>query len=141
VNEFCRVLRKGGLFCALWNTRQIRGNPVLEDIENKILELKPDLTRVSSGSSGITSNLEQRLIECPLFGNVYYLRGHHTEYWSLERYIGAWRSVNDIQSQLGEQTFEEFIRFVKLRLSNIDFINVSYVTRAWVARKLLIDTV
>ena len=41
--EFNRVLRKGGLFCAIWNTRQIKGNNILEDIENKIIELKPNL--------------------------------------------------------------------------------------------------
>ena len=108
--EFNRVLRKGGLFCAIWNTRQIKGNKILEDIENMIFELEPNLVRVSSGSSGITTNLEKKLLECPYFQGVYYLHGYHTEYWPVDRYIGTWRSVSDVQTQLGPKKFEDFIR-------------------------------
>ena len=135
ISELNRVLKKDGWFFALWNTRQVKGSSILEDIENKIVELKPDLERVSSGASGITTSLEQKLIECPFFDEVTYIHGYHTEHWSLDRYIGAWRSVSDVQTQLGPNKFEEFIDSIKRKFSGLNEIEVKYKTRAWAARK------
>ena len=135
VSEFNRVLKKDGWFFVLWNTRQIKGNSILEDIENKIFELKPNLKRVSSGASGITNTLEQKLIECAYFDDTSYIQGYHTEHWSLDRYIGAWKSVNDIQTQLGPYKFEVLLDTIKHKFCGFDEIAVTYKTRAWAARK------
>ncbi|MFR9719291.1 class I SAM-dependent methyltransferase [Aeromonas diversa] len=132
--EFNRVLRDGGLFVALWNPRLIEKNPVLVDIENQLCKLKHDIERVSSGRSGITDTLADRLSESPYFDDVLYLEGRHCIRMSKERYMGAWRSVNDLQAQLGSQLFEDFLKYVEDKISELDVIEATYLTRAWVAK-------
>ena len=52
-----------------------------------------------------------------------------------DRYIGAWNSVNDLQVQLGESLFNEFIEFIKKKIENIEIIEATYLTRSWTVRK------
>ena len=101
--EFARVLRRGGRFVALWNPRLIEANPLLAETESYINVLRPDIKRVSSGRSGITEKLTELLSAHPDFDDVVYLEGRHTRTQTLEEYIGAWRSVNDVQTQLGPE--------------------------------------
>jgi hypothetical protein len=54
---------------------------------------------------------------------------------SKERYLGAWRSVNDLRVQLGPEKFDVFLEFVEKRLIGLDVIEATYLTRAWSARK------
>lgn len=46
------------------------------------------------------------------------------------------KSVNDLQAQLGQNRFKEFIDFVELKTASLKTIDVSYLTRAWTIRKL-----
>ena len=56
-----------------------------------------------------------------------------------EEYVGAWRSVNDIQSQLGEKNFRMFLDDVNNIVSKFASIPVCYLTRKpWVGSKELI---
>ena len=48
VREFSRILKPGGLFMALWNTRCYESNPLLAEIEGFLHKLVPDIKRVSS---------------------------------------------------------------------------------------------
>lgn len=134
LREFHRVLRPHGLFTALWNPRRIAGNPILEEIEAKIHALKPDLVRVSSGLSGITKVLQDLLVESRLFENIVYMEARHSLVMTPERYIGAWRSVNDLRVQLGPEAFDEFLGFVMRSTRSETCIETEYVTRAWSAR-------
>lgn len=133
-SEFARVLRPDGLFCALWNPRDVDASPVLAEIEAHLSRLKPDLVRKSSGRSGVTETLTRRLADTAHFGSVVYLESSHVIRMSIDRYITAWRSVNDVRVQLGDQTFEQFIDFVHDRLRSVEFVDARYVTRAWIAR-------
>ena len=54
---------------------------------------------------------------------------------STDRYIGAWRSVNDLRIQLGQDKFNIFLRFVEKKISNLNTIEATYLTRAWSARR------
>lgn len=134
--EFYRVLRPGGRFTALWNPRLVEVNPILVEIENHLNTLRKDIKRISSGRSGITENLTSRLWESPYFDDVVYVEGRHIIKMSRERYIGAWRSVNDLQVQLGPKAFENFMQFVELRIKNLSIIEATYWTRAWSARRI-----
>lgn len=135
VREFGRILKPGGYFCALWNTREIAGNALLEDIEARLKELVPTLKRVSSGRSEFTDALTKRLRDCQVFEDVVYLEGRHVEKQSPERYIGLWESVNDIRVQAGPEKFGQFIEYIREKTKNIEYIDAGYITRAWVARK------
>ncbi|MDA7756439.1 class I SAM-dependent methyltransferase [Opitutales bacterium] len=133
--EFHRVLRSNGRFTALWNPRLIEVNPMLLKIEEYLDTLNPNIKRVSSGRSGITENLTDKLWKSPFFEDVVYLEGRHVIMMPPERYLGAWKSVNDLQVQLGEDKFSKFLTFVEHTIHDSDFIEATYLTRAWSARK------
>lgn len=133
--EFHRLLRAGGRFTALWNPRLIEINPLLVEIEAHLDTLRPNIRRVSSGRSGITETLTEQLWSSPYFDDVVYLEGRHVIAMMPERYLGAWRSVNDLRVQLGLEKFEAFLAFVEQRICGLDVIEATYLTRAWSARR------
>jgi len=133
--EFARVLRPLGRFIALWNPRRVEANPLLVEIESYLTELCPELTRVSSGRSGVTATLAEVLRAHPFYDDVLYLEGEHVARQTPEHYLGAWRSVNDVQSQLGPERFARFLDRVAERIQELDFIETTYQTRAWTARR------
>ncbi len=134
-DEFHRILRPGGVFAALWNPRLIEANPLLAEIEAQIVRLKPGIQRISSGRSGITERLTDMLSAKPQFVEVIYLEGRHSVRQTPEQYIGAWRSVNDLQVQLGPQLFRQFLDFVEKHVAGCEAIETIYWTRAWAARR------
>lgn len=133
--EFHRLLRPGGRFTALWNPRLIDVNPLLVEIEAYLDTLRPNIKRVSSGRSGITETLTEQLWASPRFNDVVYLEGRHVIEMSTDRYLGAWRSVNDLRVQLGPDKFGSFLDFVEKRISGLKVIEATYLTRAWSARR------
>lgn len=135
VKEFHRILKPDGWFTALWNPRLIETNPILVEIEDYIKRELPQLQRVSSGRSGLTSTLTERLIQSEWFEDVVYVESRHVIQMNPERYIGIWRSVNDIQVNLGVEGFRKFIEFVQEKTKNCLTIESTYLTRAWFAKK------
>jgi ubiquinone/menaquinone biosynthesis C-methylase UbiE len=133
--EFHRILRPGGLFTALWNPRLLETNPILLDIEEHLKTLRPDIQRVSSGRSGITNSLCDNLLRSSYFEDVIYVEGRHQIQMTPSRYIGAWKSVNDLRVQLGPDKFNLFLSYVEKKVSGITTINATYLTRAWTARR------
>jgi ubiquinone/menaquinone biosynthesis C-methylase UbiE len=133
--EFHRVLRSGGRFTALWNPRLIEMNPLLVEIEAHLDTLRPNIKRISSGRSGITENLSDQLSVSPYFEDVVYMEGSHVIEMTPERYLGAWRSVNDLRVQLGPEKFAAFLAFVEQRIAGLKVIRANYLTRAWSARR------
>jgi ubiquinone/menaquinone biosynthesis C-methylase UbiE len=133
--EFHRILREGGLFTAVWNPRLIEVNPLLVEIEDYLNTFKTDIKRVSSGRSGITQILTDKLWASPYFTDVIYMEGRHVISMPVQRYMGAWRSVNDLRVQLGNENFNCFLDFVENRISGLDHIDATYLTRAWSAIK------
>lgn len=131
--EFHRVLRAGGRFTALWNPRLIEVNPLLVEIEAHLDTLRPNIKRVSSGRSGITESLTEQLWGSPYFEDVVYVEGRHVLEMTPDRYLGAWRSVNDLRVQLGPEKFGHFLTFVEHRIEGLGRIEATYLTRAWSA--------
>ncbi len=134
-DEFHRILRPAGVFAALWNPRFLEANPLLAEIEAHITQLKPDIRRKSSGRSGMTERLTDMLSAKPQFADVLYLEGRHSLRQTPEQYIGAWRSVNDLQVQLGPELFQQFLEFAEGRVAGFTAIETTYLTRAWAARR------
>ena len=134
LTEFARVLRPGGIFCALWNPRKIEENPLLVEIENTLYRMIPDMRRVSSGRSNFTDTLTKQLAAHHLVDDVIYIEGQHIAKQTPEHYLGVWWSVNDIRVQMGETLFAEFMSWVEQRISQEPFIETTYLTRAWVAK-------
>lgn len=133
--EFHRILKDNGHFVALWNPRYILDNPLLVDIDNKMKELCPHMSRVSSGSSDFVNKLTSRLIHSNYFTDLVYLEGRHTVELTKEQYLGVWRSVNDVRSQMGEIMFNQFLDYINERIENGQSVSSTYLTRAWMVRK------
>ena len=121
---------RDGQFFSQDPAEQLRGA-----IEAEIARLKPDIRRVSSGRSGITERLTDMLSAKPQFAEVLYLEGRHSLRQTPGQYIGAWRSVNDLQVQLGPELFRQFLDFAEKRIAGLTAIETTYVTRAWAARR------
>lgn len=135
LKEFHRILRPGGHFTALWNPRRIEGQPLHERIEALIYDMVPGLTRVSSGSARSGHHYGEELISTGHFCDVVLHEADHEEVMSRERYLLAWRSVNDIQRQAGPERFEQILEVIAREIAPYPEILVPYRTRAWTARK------
>jgi ubiquinone/menaquinone biosynthesis C-methylase UbiE len=131
--EFQRILRPGGRFFALWNHRFVEANPLLVEIENEIKRVKPDLRRASSG---LTERLTDMLWSKAGFDDILYLEGRHVVQQTPEQYFGIWRSVNEIQVQLGPDLFGQFLHYVERKVEKLTSIETTYLTRVWSARRV-----
>jgi hypothetical protein len=125
------MLRPGGFFTALWNPRDLARSPLHERIEKRIYEIVPGIKRVSSGSSKYTQGIEETLLRSGQFGNLIFMDAAHDEAMSQERYLGAWRSVNDIQAQAGSEKFRAILQAIEKEIADLPEISVPYRTRAW----------
>ncbi|MEQ8815119.1 MAG: class I SAM-dependent methyltransferase [Thalassobaculum sp.] len=134
--EFRRVLRPEGWFAALWNTRYLDRSPLLLEFEAELKRLVPDMKRVSSGNSAFTDGLVARFMDAEGWADPVYAECFHVERMSRERYIGAWRSVNDVQVQAGPERFAAFIDFVEKHLADHPFLDCQYRTRIWLIQRL-----
>lgn len=133
--EFHRILRPGGLLALLWNPRDLVRDRLQADIEGDIAMIAPSIRRRSSGGAAYTDGLEDKLLADGLFRDLVFLEAPHVEEMSVERHLGAWRSVNDIRAQAGEEKFAEIIAAIERRLEGCDQVAVRYRTRAWFVRR------
>lgn len=131
LKEFYRILKPGGFFTALWNPRDLERSAFHKKIESIIFEIVPEINRVSSGSKEYLIGLEEKLVFNNYFDHLFFLEAPHEERMSKERYLGAWRSVNDIQAQAGKEKFEKIMSRIESEIQSMDEIIVPYKTRAW----------
>lgn len=136
LNEFHRVIKPGGYFTILWNPRNIATSPIHLEIEKLINDFIPNLKRVSSGLDKHVIDYHIELGSTGQFGNILFVEHCYSISISKDRYIGAWRSVNDIQAQAGPKKFEEIIRAIEKKLISLNEIVVPYKTRSWTAERL-----
>jgi len=136
IKEFNRVLKDKGVVCLCWNTREIKKQDFVFEFEEKLKKLKNgNLIRKSSGNSIDKDKLIERLMKTNMFSHVDYFEIFHTEKFSKSRYIGAWKSVNDIRVNLGEKKFNSFIQYLDDKISNKQIINTNYKNKIWIACK------
>ena len=96
-------------------------------------QLKPDMKRISSGSSEFAEKLNDRLHSTGKFIDIVYVEAKHSMWMDKESYIGVWKSVNDVQVQLGEKLFKDFLDFIDNTLEEDGGLEAHYLTRAWCA--------
>lgn len=134
LKEFHRILKPGGFFTAIWNPRNIASSPFHTDIEETIQKMAPNLKRVSSGSRANMKDMEKKLLSTPYFSDVFLVEGPHEAIMTRERYMGAWRSVNDIRAQAGEELFEQILQMIERKIDGLEEIVVPYLSRAFTVR-------
>ncbi|MFT4553493.1 MAG: ubiquinone/menaquinone biosynthesis C-methylase UbiE [Chlamydiales bacterium] len=133
--EFSRILKPGGFLSVLWNPRDLENSPLQKAIDQLINKIAPNIQRVSSGSSKYTQNIEKILTSTNHFNNVIFTEGYHQVNMGKDRYMGAWESVNDIQSQAGQDKWHEILLGIRKEIDNLDEVIVPYKTRAWTVQK------
>lgn len=133
--EFHRILKPGGHLTVLWNPRNIDGNELHEEIEQGIHDLVPNLKRVSSGRARNSRDWTDDLQSTGQFTDCIFMEARHEIAMSHERYIGAWRSVNDIQAQAGPELFPRLLDSIRAKISHLEQVVVPYKTRAWTVTK------
>jgi len=84
--------------------------------------------------ASFTETLTNNLKACEQFSDVIYIEGRHVVHQTPEEYIGVWWSVNDIRVQAGEECFKAFMQYVESKVKDLEYIETTYQTRAWVAR-------
>ena len=136
LKEFHRILKPGGHLTVLWNPRNIDGNELHEKIEQLVHDLVPTLKRVSSGRAKNSRDWTDDLQSTRHFTNCLFMEARHEIAMSQERYLGAWRSVNDIQAQAGPEKFELLLGLIREKIDGLDEVVVPYKTRAWTVRKI-----
>lgn len=134
--EFHRILRPGGMLTLMWNPRDLARDRLQADIEREIARIAPQIQRRSSGAAAYTEGLEDLLLGSGLFKDLLFLEAPHVETMSRERHIGAWKSVNDIRAQAGEEAWAEILAAIETLLDGRDEVEVLYRTRAWTVRKV-----
>lgn len=133
--EFHRILSRNGMLTLLWNPRDLTRDRLQADIERDIARIAPSIKRRSSGGAAYTEGLEDLLLGSGLFKDLVFLEAPHVEVMSRERHLGAWRSVNDIRAQAGEDKWAEIMAAIEARLDGRGEVEVLYRTRAWTVRK------
>jgi len=133
--EFSRILKDDGFFTAIWNPRNIQISELHTKIEDNIKSIVPELNRVSSGSQS-TKQWEYVLTSTGNFKDCIFMETDYQENMSKDRYMGAWHSVNDIQSQAGEKRWNEIISMIEDEIKDLEVVEVPYKIRAWTAKKV-----
>jgi ubiquinone/menaquinone biosynthesis C-methylase UbiE len=135
LREFDRILVPGGFFTALWNPRDLPSDPLQRRIDERIREIVPELRRVSSGSSEHMRGIEETLLSSGRFDDCFFVEAKHVLVMSKERYLGVWRSVNDIRVQAGEERFREIMKMIESEISRLGSLTIHYKTRSWTVQK------
>lgn len=133
--EFSRVLKHEGYFTAIWNPRNIKISELHTLIEDNIKSIVPELKRVSSGSQS-TKQWEYVLVSTGDFRDCIFMETDYQENMSSERYMGAWRSVNDIQAQAGPERWQKILKMIENEIKDLEVVEVPYKIRAWTAKKI-----
>lgn len=135
LRELARILKPGGHLTVLWNPRDSAANPFNARVERLIEARLPDLKRISSGAPQHARDYAVELLSTGDFQDVTFLEGTHWVDMSRERYLGVWRSVNDIQSQAGPERFQELLQAIEREMEDLRAVRVHYKTRAWTAQR------
>jgi ubiquinone/menaquinone biosynthesis C-methylase UbiE len=133
--EFYRILRSKGFFTILWNTRNVSASALHAEIEERIKTIVPELKRVSSGGQAYAKNWEQVLVSTGHFTDVRFIETDYLETMTKERYMNAWRSVNDIQAQAGPERFEQILDMIEQTIAPLGEVAVPYKMRSWTAQR------
>ena len=134
LQEFQRILRPGGFFTAIWNPRNLESSAFHMDIERSIQQMVPNLKRVSSGSRANMRDMEGKLLSTSFFEDLFLIEAPYEVVMSPERYMGAWRSVNDIHAQAGDELFAQVLTTIEEKIQGMDQIVVPYLSRAFTVR-------
>jgi len=83
-----------------------------------------------------TKNWDIILLSTGHFKEVYFQETDYHEEMSLERYLGVWKSVNDLRVQAGEANFSKIIQEIQAIIKDQKRIRVPYKIRSWTVRKV-----
>lgn len=130
IKQFSKILKKNGYLVLAWNPRITELSPDEKKIEIILKNKYKIKNRISSGRTVNKKLLNKIFYKTPfkLVGNY---KSIDKKIIPKKKYIGAWRSVNDIQVQLGKR-FSEFLIDVENLLKNKKKISVYYLSKFYI---------
>jgi SAM-dependent methyltransferase len=131
LREAARLLQDGGWFVCVFNHRVLE-DPLQREIETFIRSRVPDYdlgTRRQEQDEVIASS--------GMFGPPHKIEASVAHVRPVEEWITAWRSHATLQRQSGDR-FHEIVDGIAaiVKRACTDSVEVPYVTRGWVARRL-----
>lgn len=130
IKQFTKILKKNSYLILAWNPRMTELSPEEKKIE-KILKNKYKIRkRVSSGRK-INAKILNKIFYNTPFKLIKTYKSVDKKIVAKKNYIGAWRSVNDIQVQLGKK-FSEFLYDVENLLRNKKKVSIYYLSKFYV---------
>ena len=78
--------------------------------------------------------MDEKLLSTKYFDDLIFGKAANAEIKSKERYLGAWKSVNDIQVQVGSEGFKKILEFVQAEIASYEEIEVPCKSHSWTVR-------
>lgn len=131
LKEFSRILKPHGIFTAVWNSRDINKSLLEQKIEAKVKELAPNLKRVSSGRS---KDYGKIITSTGDFKMTVYVESFVENWVDRDRYLNIWRSVQDLQDQLGKEKFQELLDLIEKETLGTELVYLPHQIMSWTAQ-------
>ncbi len=134
--EAHRILKPGGRLTAIWTMRDLERDPFQREIDRLIEDHIPNVQRVYYGIERLQRHLAEVLTTDGLFDRCLFLEGEHAEETPIEAYLGLWRMVHDVRSQISPEGFETLLDAIRERAEQRTDQRLFYRTRAWTVCKV-----
>lgn len=134
LGESIRILRPGGMFVAVWNTRLGGDQRVDEALNEWVMASERRRQTGCRSLDGLT--LWRTLNESSELRDVHFLEAVEATQLTLGRYLDMLASAAHVRAALGGQSLAAFARGVTHGRSSEEQVEVSFATRAWIARKV-----
>lgn len=135
LDEFYRILKRGGHFTAIWNLRDSSVDQFTRRVEDVIDRMAPGLVRVPAIVKDLMVSLEERLLSTKQFGNCIYIESLQEIPMSRDRFMGVWRSTHDIAAQTGQEKWAEILATIERDLGNEKGLSMKYRTHSWTVQR------
>lgn len=132
--KLSKILKRNCYFIIIYNSRKTSFSKDEKKIDNLLKKKYKIKKRISSGRLFTKKKLENNLYKTN-FSIINKESQIDLKNIKKKNYLGAWKSVNDIQVQLGNK-FIKFINDIEKLLSKNRTVKVYYETKIWVLKNV-----
>jgi ubiquinone/menaquinone biosynthesis C-methylase UbiE len=133
LKQFLKVINPAGFIILAWNPR-VTTKSIVENKIQKVLETKYKIKKRYSSGKYIKKKNIINIFKNSSFKFIKYYSQVDKKKISINKYLGAWKSVNDIQVQLGKKKFFEFLHDIKKIIKNISYVDVYYESKFFILK-------
>jgi ubiquinone/menaquinone biosynthesis C-methylase UbiE len=135
LRQFLKFIKPAGFVILAWNPR-VTAKSFVENKIQKLLKNKYKIIKRYSSGKYIKKKNIIKIFKNSSFKFLKYYSCVDKKRISINKYIGAWKSVNDVQVQLGQKKFFEFLHDVKKIIKNISYVDVYYENKFFILKNI-----